>query len=189
MKKLRMSMLAVCVFAVPGAAVADMVTETFTFPTTTDFGTVSGSDLTLFNPALGTLTSATVDLNATSTWSGGAMDNPNGAQYLVFIGPMTAPVFTPSVSCSVIGPESCTATGTFAVPSGDLSSLIGPGTIPTSLEIFSFAEPSSGLSLVSTFAPESVTYTYTPAVPEPEMLPVLGGILVVGVLWRRRKAA
>jgi len=42
-------------FAEPG--IADTLTETFTFPTLAGFSSEPGSDLTLFNPALGTLNS------------------------------------------------------------------------------------------------------------------------------------
>jgi hypothetical protein len=186
MPKLRMYMLAVCVLAMPGMAVADMITETFTFPTVGGYTfptSVAGSDLTLFNPALGTLTAATIDLNATATWSGGSSTAFNTAVYTMDV----AGIFE-TVMASSTGPGSDTGSATSGVPSGELSSLIGPGAATTSVLIIDASSPGGG-SISSTFATESVVYTYTPAVPEPEMLPVLGGILAVGVFWRRRRAA
>jgi hypothetical protein len=185
MKKL-VCMLAVCVFAVPGVAVADMITETFTLPAITGPtfpAFVPGSDLTLFNPALGTLTAATIDLNATATFSGGSSTASNQAVYVMD----TAGIFG-GPSASLTGPGSATGSVSIGVPAGELSSLIGPGTASTSVLVIDASEPGGG-SISSTFATESVTYTYTPAVPEPEMLPVLGAILAVGVFWRRRNAA
>lgn len=187
MQKL-MYLFAFSALAMPGVAVADTLTETFTLPAIVDYtfpNFVAGSDLTLFNPALGTLTAATFDLNATATWSGGSSTALNEAAYVMD----AAGIMFGGPSASLTGPGSDTGSSTFAVPSGELSSLIGPGTTTTSVLIIDASGPGGG-SISSTFATESVTYTYTAvtAVPEPEMFPVFAGIFAV-VFWRRRKAA
>jgi hypothetical protein len=52
MPKLRIYMLAACVSATPGVAIADMVTESFTFPTVTRYVTESGTDISLVNSGI-----------------------------------------------------------------------------------------------------------------------------------------
>jgi hypothetical protein len=134
------------------------------------------------------LNSITFNENATATFSEGVPTNLNIASYLMDIGGANTSFLTPNF----VGNGTITGTKNFTTADPSfLTALTGPGTAATSVDVSNsiFTQP---VTIVSTFAPESVTYNFTPpgSVPEPGMLPVLGGILAVGMAAgaRMRKA-
>ncbi len=180
--------------AAAASANAATIIETFSFPTVDGVNTVDGSSFAAFDPALGTLNSIIYDLNVTATFSGGGeSDNNVGIYGYVFEGPggqtgiHTAAFVTGNTSHEVdltLGEGGTEAVALF----------IGPGLVHPSV-VVSQQGPGSA-SLVSTFATESVTYSYTPATPaapEPSTWAMMGlgfaALAFAGYRKTRRPAA
>jgi hypothetical protein len=134
-----------------------------------------------FDPSLGTLTGVTTDLTGSATW----MSNSTAF-------PLLALALETARDGSLTGGESFFTPGTISV------SLLG-GANPNQLELFT-ATGTTTLALLAypnergdTFATigsltGSITYTYTPAVPEPATWAMaLTGFAGLGVLARMRR--
>ena len=166
---------------------AAAITQIFSLPDIPGLGpglTVneSGSPISQFNPAFGTLTSVSVTTTAIIIFIGG-INTENIANGALFL----ASSFYPNMS-QCFGSCSTTMSLNYNVPpNGDLSGFVGAGTIAPDITM---SNNSSGPNLLaSTFVGESVTYNYTPAatVPEPGSLSVLAvGLLGLGWAYRRR---
>lgn len=186
-KRLRLELigLALCLaFAAP--AMADTLTETFTFPSFAGYVEMSGTSFPEFNPALGTLNSITLNATATATFSGGGPFDDNLAEYDIILNGVFFFMEAPSVGNGTAGAFS-DLTSTFE---GDLAALTGSGSVTTEVSVRNIHGTPASIS--STFGTESLTYNFTPAAtaaPEPEPLPVLGAILGLGMMVaaRRRK--
>ena len=72
-----------------GSAHADVITQNVTFAPLVGYGNESATPLSYFDPALGTLTSASVVFNQTTTFTGGGASDANEADYRLDFGGLT----------------------------------------------------------------------------------------------------
>lgn len=179
--------LAAMVVLIPGLALADSITVTYTLPTLTDFGTETGTPFAEFDPTLGTLNSVTTSVTIYSTFSGSGDMDINTVEDIVTFGTAGDTLMTPG---GIFGDG--TDTVPYSVTTSDatiLAGFTGTGVLDPSVDVVKTGR--SEASIVTAFSDESVTYNYTPAaapVPEPASFGLVGAVLAGFVLSRRRKA-
>lgn len=202
---LRLALFAAIFFAmalIPLAARANMLQETFTITVSSAATLVSGNNLfyaaasvAQFNSTLGTLTSISISVTGSGTWTSTASPQ-NGVQEILggspggLIAATTSPFTTPgSINLNLTSSSSM---------SFELSEFTGTGTLMPFLNIYdlnttgvdTFETNGDGLS-------DTLTYNYTPAVPtptpEPSSFVLLGTAILFGFGWvwveRRRGLA
>ena len=195
--KLGAALAVVAVTMLAPAARAGTITENFTI-TISPAATIStsnndfaGTSVAQFNPANGTLTSMSMSLTGSASWTSTSRTPSLGiAAQVSFIDafvPQT--ISTPGTMILINLPSS----GPITDPVG-LAAFTGTGTLPTQLLITDFSgQPSTDTFATNGSFSGTLTYTFA-AVPGPIAgagLPglILAGGGLLGWWWRRRKTA
>jgi hypothetical protein len=172
------------------SAKAAMIKETFTLPTLDGYTSEKGSPFSAFDPVLGTLNSVTYDFIWTTDFTGGGLSDHNFAVYTFsFLGP-SGKVSSQLGTVGTIGPGSRDSSLQLTIDPPNISAFPGPGSVVPSVSVVN--KLNSPATIVSTFATESVTYNYTPAVIVPEASTwamMLIGFAGLGAAAYRRRAA
>lgn len=165
---------------------AALIDETYTFPSPlAGFTRAVGTSFAEFNPALGRLSSITVNATATATFSSGFSALPNAAQYQIALNGV---LFFMAADQLGNGSADASISNLIDADPIDLRALTGVGMVSTSVIVANAAGTPTNIS--STFGTESLTYNYTPtaSIPEPGALVLLstGLIGLIGCAITRR---
>lgn len=162
------------------------ITETFSFAPLSGYTLEDGTSIAAFDPALGTLNSATFELNATATFSNGDINDFNQVQYTIRVGSIVEALAVVTVGNSS-GSDSATNTLT---DSPDLASLSRSPALSTQVTVQNLGNTAT---ILSSFGTETVIYNYTPAsamTPEPAASALLFlGFLALPIFHKLRKRA
>jgi PEP-CTERM motif len=168
------------------AARADMIIETYTFPSPlVGYTLEAGSLFSEFNPALGTLNSVTLNNTATATFSGGGGTDFNEALYQISLDGNTFVMLAFITGNGTADTSIHNFTSTF-----NLAAYIGTEELMTSVLVINDNETIANIS--STFGTQTLIYNFTPVTPAPEpssLLLFAGGLLAAGWAYRRRMGA
>ena len=169
------------------SAHADTITQSVTFAPLVGYGSETATPISYFNPALGTLTSATAVFDQTTTFIGGGAGDANEADYRLDFGGLTM-----LYSATATGNTSVTPIQSFNIPIFALNSFVGTGNFTPA--ITSFNGNNTSATVLTTFgATNRLIYTYTAAtaaVPEPATwVMMIAGFGAIGIAMRRRKVA
>jgi len=164
---------------------AAVITETYTFPSPlAGYTRAVGTSFAEFNPALGSLNSITLNDTVAATFSGGAPNSPNAAEYQISLNGV---LFFMAASLVGNGSEDVSISNLTETDPIDLGALTGTRVVSTSVIVANAAGTPTNIS--STFGTESLTYNYTPtaSIPEPGALALLSVGLIGCAVARRSR--
>jgi hypothetical protein len=181
----------VCGCILSGTGRADTITESFTINIGPPPATLSNfqdnffsESVPQFNPANGTLTSVSVSLTGSGTWT-----STSAFPDMLVFGAVQKNDITIPQDFGTPGTTTISLSGS-STDSGILGSVTGTGLVTAGLDLNPLCDSTNTFETVSPGLSGTLTYTFTPT-PEPASVTLfgIGAVGALGYAWRKRRRA